>query len=88
VLPGAAETVGNPGERQPRLFQRVPQRLWPDAFFGVVDDGRLAQILKDPGRGIDDDIVGVIVHVGVRPAALPSILEQPNSDEKASPLWW
>ena len=59
---GTAEIVGHPGQRQSRLFERIPQRLWPDTLFGVVDRGRLAQILADAGRGIDDDVVGAVVH--------------------------
>jgi len=64
--PGAAKIIGNPGERQPRLFERIPQRLGPLTFLGLVDGCRLAQILKDPGRGIDDDVVGGVVHIAVR----------------------
>ncbi len=59
---GAAEFFRDPGERQPRFFERIPQRLRPHALLGIVDRGGLAQILENPGRGIDDDGVGVIVH--------------------------
>jgi len=64
--PGAAKIIGNPGERQPRLFERIPQRLGPLTFLGLVDGCRLAQILKDPGRGIDDDVVGIVAHAATR----------------------
>jgi hypothetical protein len=55
----AAEIVRRPGERQPRLFERIPQGLRPHALLGIVDRGGLAQILKDPGSGIDDNVVRV-----------------------------
>ena len=37
LRPGAAELVGDPGQRQPGLLQRIPQRLGPLAFLGLVD---------------------------------------------------
>src|SRR6516165_3292599 len=61
--PGATKIVGNPRQRQPRLLERVPQGLRPHALLGVVDRGGLAQIPEDSGRGIDDDVVGGIVHL-------------------------
>jgi len=65
--PGATKIVRHPGQRQSRFFKRVPQRLRPHALLGVVDRGGLAQILEDPGRGIDDDVVGGIVHLATAP---------------------
>ncbi len=55
--PGAAERVGDPGQRQTGFLERVPQRFRPGAFLGGVDRRRLAQIGEDAGRGIDDDAV-------------------------------
>src|SRR6516164_851691 len=63
----ATEIVGNPRQRQSRFFKRAPQRLRPHALLGVVDRGGLAQILEDPGRGIDDGVVGGIVHLATAP---------------------
>ena len=58
AAPAPPSSSGTQVSGQPRFLERIPQRLRPHAFFGVVDRGGLAQILKDPGRGIDDDVVG------------------------------
>ena len=55
LRPGAAEVVGDPGQRQARLFERIPQRLGPFALFGLVDGVGFAKVLENLGRGIDDD---------------------------------
>jgi hypothetical protein len=62
----AAEILRDPGDGQPRLFERIPQRRGPHTAFGVIDRGGLAQILKYAGRGIDDDVVGIVAHPDTR----------------------
>src|SRR5262249_44364152 len=84
--PGTAEIIRHPGEGQPRLFERIPQRLRPHALLGLVDRGGLAQILEDSGRGIDDDVVRLVAHLAAAPVSpLPAIVEQPSSNGKTSP---
>ncbi len=79
--PGPAKLVRDPGERQPGLLQGIPQGLWPHALLRLVDGIGLAKILEDPGRGIDDDIVGVVGHRSV-PALVALIVEQRVGDGK------
>ncbi len=63
---GPAKLLGDPGERQPGLLQGIPQGLGPHALLRLVDGVGLAKILEDPGRGIDDDVVGAVAHVAFR----------------------
>ena len=65
AAPAPPSSSGTQVERQPELLEGIPQRLGPLALLRLVDGIGLAQILEDAGRGIDDDVVGVVGHRSV-----------------------
>jgi hypothetical protein len=53
----AAKFLGNPGQGQARLAQRLPERRLPGACLVVVDGLRVGEIGKDFLRRLDDNVL-------------------------------
>ncbi len=59
---GAAQIFRHPGERQPGLAQRTPERLSPGAVLGPVDGLRIGEVGENPCRRLGYDMVAVTRH--------------------------
>ena len=56
---GAAEIVRHPGERQPGLLERAPERRLPGLVFRPVDGLRIGEVGKNPRRRFGDDMLAL-----------------------------
>ena len=56
ACPRAAQMFRDPGERQPRLAERVPQRRLPRPVVRLVDALRIGEVGKNPLRRFGNDM--------------------------------
>jgi hypothetical protein len=71
VRSGPAQLLRNPGQRQPGFLQRRPRRSFPALVRRPVDGLRIAEIAKNPPRGLGDQAVACHV-TSPEPSFIPA----------------
>ena len=83
--PGAAESVGDPGQGQPDSLERVPQRLRPLPFLGGIDRARARTDRRKIRVAVSTMMLSLLSLIPVLLAAVAAIVKQTSRNGK--PPW-